>query len=193
MKPGSKISNSGIAPQPWMRPANSAMVCGAVTLAWVGKFSDPSVRLAMSGREARAAARCRTSSPWRPVNDAQTISSGQACRTAETNSIQPRGVTGRLLLCVADVQMDDRRSRLMHTTRASDDLGLGCGEIRIVGLRENTARNGGINDQFVRQVHRRSSSGTCPTTRAGLPTTMAASGTSRVTTLPAPPGRSRPR
>ena len=47
--PVSKTSSSGRMPASRMRSASATIVCGALRLALSRKFSEPSVRLAMSG------------------------------------------------------------------------------------------------------------------------------------------------
>ena len=84
--PLSKTSSSGRMPASRIRDARATIVSGAVTLGPVRKFSDPRVRLAMSGlaaaSRARTSARCSRSGSARPLVETQTTSSGHRARSS---------------------------------------------------------------------------------------------------------------
>jgi hypothetical protein len=87
--PVSKISSSGRIPRSAMRAASATIVSGALTLAEVRKFIEPSVRLAMSGFAAPSSsstsARRSSSATSRPLVVTQITAAGRCSRIAGMN------------------------------------------------------------------------------------------------------------
>ena len=84
--PVSKTSSSGRMPASRMRSASATIVCGALRLALSRKFSEPSVRLAMSGfsspASASTSARLSSSGYVRPLVDTQSTRPGHRRRSS---------------------------------------------------------------------------------------------------------------